>query len=282
MCVHVCVVWKVWDTETGACVLRHWLKKVVPICVKIHPEASMSHEILIGQQNKLVTQLDTRSNQIVQTYNEHLGPVNSITFIDGNRRFVSSSDDKKIFVWEYGIPVVIKHIAEPDMHSMPYVAMHPSGKHFVGQSQDNQILVFTAINKYKIKRVRTTNTHTNKQASKRREERERGMEKRGVVCWAVCVVCSSRLCSCCPSCVLLCSDQAFCGSSDCWLCVRDRFQSRRPVRVQRRRAGTRHHVGLEDVEGVQEDEMSRSGVHRSAVESHRAEQDGNVQLGRNH
>ena len=48
--------------------------------------------------------------------------------------------------------MVIKHIAEPDMHSMPYVAVHPSGKFFVGQSQDNQILVFTAEGKYKLKR----------------------------------------------------------------------------------------------------------------------------------
>jgi WD40 repeat protein len=47
---------------------------------------------------------------------------------------------------------VIKHIAEPDMHSMPHVAVHPSGKFFLGQSQDNQILVFSAEGKYKLKR----------------------------------------------------------------------------------------------------------------------------------
>lgn len=152
---------KYWDTETGQCISRHTTKKV-PLCTRIHPDAAMSNEVLIGQQNKLVVTLDLKSNEIVQTYNEHLGAVNSVTFIDGNRRFVSSSDDNKLLCWEYGIPVVIKHIAEPDMHSMPYVAVHPSQKFFVGQSQDNQILTFTAQNKYKLKRVsdatRTCNT----------------------------------------------------------------------------------------------------------------------------
>jgi len=142
---------KLWDTETGQCIQRFSSGKT-PYCVRMHPDAEFSNDVLIGQSNNLIVQLDLRSNAIVQTYNEHLSAVNTVTFIDGNKRFVSSSDDKKLLVWEYGIPVVIKHLAEPDMHSMPYVAVHPSGKYFCGQSQDNQILCFTAINKYKLKR----------------------------------------------------------------------------------------------------------------------------------
>ena len=46
----------------------------------------------------------------MQEYNEHLGAVNTITFIDDNRRFVTSSDDKSLRVWEFGIPVQIKYI----------------------------------------------------------------------------------------------------------------------------------------------------------------------------
>lgn len=104
--------------------------------------------------------------QVAQEYEEHLGAVNTVTFIDENRRFISTSDDKKIFIWEYGmyaalsilypvsvlihraglpdagIPVVIKHIAESDQHSVPYVELHPSNKWILGQSQDNQILVY--------------------------------------------------------------------------------------------------------------------------------------------
>jgi pre-mRNA-processing factor 17 len=64
----------------------------------------------------------------VQEYDQHLGAVNTITFVDDNRRFVTTSDDKTVRVWEYDIPVVIKYIAEPSMHSMPAVTLHPSSK----------------------------------------------------------------------------------------------------------------------------------------------------------
>ena len=53
---------------------------------------------------------------MVQEYNYHLGPVNTVTFFDNGRKFASTSDDKKILVWEFDIPVPIKYIAEPEMH----------------------------------------------------------------------------------------------------------------------------------------------------------------------
>lgn len=66
--------------------------------------------------------------EIVQTYDQHLGPVNTLTFVDENRRFLSTSDDKSIRGWDWDIPVVIKYIAEPYMHSMPAVTKHPNGE----------------------------------------------------------------------------------------------------------------------------------------------------------
>ncbi len=38
--------------------------------------------------------------------------MNTITYIKSGRKFVSTSDDKKIFIWEFGIPVEIKHMSE--------------------------------------------------------------------------------------------------------------------------------------------------------------------------
>lgn len=68
------------------------------------------------------------SGEITQEYDQHLGPVNTITFVDENRRFVTTSDDKTIRAWDFDIPVVIKYIAEPHMHSMPAVTLHPSSR----------------------------------------------------------------------------------------------------------------------------------------------------------
>ena len=61
-----------------------------------------------------------------------MGSINTITFIENGKRFVSTSDDKKIYVWEYGIPVVAKHISSPDMTSIPAATMHPNGQQWAG------------------------------------------------------------------------------------------------------------------------------------------------------
>ena len=60
-----------------------------------------------------VSAWDIRSGNIVQEYDRHLNPINSITFIDDNKRFVTTSDDKSIRVWEWDIPVDFKYIADP-------------------------------------------------------------------------------------------------------------------------------------------------------------------------
>jgi pre-mRNA-processing factor 17 len=83
-----------------------------------------------------------RSGTKTQTYDEHLGPVNSVVFVDNNKKFVSTSDDKKVFLWEFGIPVVVKHVSDPEQLAISQTALHPNGKYFVGQASDNKVFIF--------------------------------------------------------------------------------------------------------------------------------------------
>ena len=78
-----------------------------------------------------------------QEYDQHLGPVNTIQFIDNNSKFVTTGDDKTVRVWEWDIPFAIKYMADPGMHSMPTCTVHPSGKYIAYQSMDNQIKIYT-------------------------------------------------------------------------------------------------------------------------------------------
>jgi pre-mRNA-processing factor 17 len=132
---------RLWDTETGK-VLATFEHNATPYVVRINPTESRHTELLIGCSNKKVYAWDSRTNKVMQKYDRHLGAINTITFIDNNRRFVTSSDDKTLRVWEYGIPVEVKYVADPSMHSMPYVAAHPNGKWLLAQSLDNNILVY--------------------------------------------------------------------------------------------------------------------------------------------
>lgn len=142
---------KVWDTETGQVVTRMTKKGTNPLCVTPHPVKK--DELLSGMRDRTICQWDLRTSDIVQTYTDHMGAVNTVTFLDPEgETFITSSDDKKLLVWDYGINVVIKYIAEPDLHSIPSIAMHPSGKYFVGNAQDNQALVFACDGRVKLNR----------------------------------------------------------------------------------------------------------------------------------
>ncbi|EFP92250.2 hypothetical protein PGT21_007521 [Puccinia graminis f. sp. tritici] len=134
---------KLWNTETGHCV-QAFSNGKIPYCVKLHPDNDKQHIFLAGMSDKKIVQYDMRSGEITQEYDQHLGPVNTITFVDENRRFVTTSDDKTIRAWDFDIPVVIKYIAEPAMHSMPAVSLHPNNKWLAMQSLDNQVLIYSA------------------------------------------------------------------------------------------------------------------------------------------
>ena len=94
---------KLWDTETGECISAFTNKKI-PFCVKVNPDPSQQHVFLAGCSNKHIVQYDTNTGKVEQVYDQHLAAVNTITFCENAKRFVTTADDKKMLIWECGIP----------------------------------------------------------------------------------------------------------------------------------------------------------------------------------
>lgn len=151
---------KLWDTETGKVISTLGAGKMFYVA-KLHPNEDKQNMLFAGCGDNAIHQFDVNSGDTVQTYNYHLASVNTITFVDEGRRFVSTSDDKTIRVWELGIPVQIKYIADPKMHSIPAVSVHPSGRWFCGQSLDNKIVTYSALDRFSVNSKKVFTGHTN-------------------------------------------------------------------------------------------------------------------------
>ncbi|KAM5456816.1 hypothetical protein MaudCBS49596_001057 [Microsporum audouinii] len=151
---------KLWDTEYGKCIQRFTTGKT-PHVVRFNPDPDNSHEFLAGMSDKKIVQFDIRTGAITQEYDHHLDAVNTITFVDNNRRFISTSDDKSLRAWEYNIPVPIKFIAEPHLYALVRAAPHPNGKYVAFQSGDNSIVVYGATDKFRQNRKKLFRGHNN-------------------------------------------------------------------------------------------------------------------------
>ena len=79
-------------------VLASFKLKRLPFSVKFHPSNDKQNIFLVGSSNKKIMQFDLNTGKKEMDYSSHLGTVNTITFIEENK-FVSSSDDKKLFIW---------------------------------------------------------------------------------------------------------------------------------------------------------------------------------------
>lgn len=53
----------------------------------------------------------------------------------------------------------MKYIADPSMHSMPAVTLSPNQKWLACQSMDNKIVIFSALNRFKLNRKKTFTGH---------------------------------------------------------------------------------------------------------------------------
>lgn len=150
---------KLWDTETGACV-RKFTNRKIAYCVKFNvSDEAHSHYFLTGMSDKKILCWDTRTGNICQEYDRHLGAVNTVTLVDGGRKFVSTSDDKSLRVWDWDIPVDVKYIADPSMHAIPAVSAAPNGKWLACQSMDNKIQAFACMNRFKLNQKKIFTGH---------------------------------------------------------------------------------------------------------------------------
>jgi len=144
---------RLWNTESGE-VEGTFTNRRVPYVVKFYPRDDSF--FVAGCSDNTIVTYDTKTGSITQEYNHHLAPVNTITFVNdsesGGMKMVTSSDDKKVLVWEWDIGVPIKYISDPTMHSMPVVTLHPTGAFMACQSLDNQIVVYQGSGKFGLQR----------------------------------------------------------------------------------------------------------------------------------
>jgi pre-mRNA-processing factor 17 len=151
---------KMWDTETGKvkCVIA---RDKLGYALRFHPDEDKQNMLLVGCSDRKIYQFDVNSGEIVQEYDRHLDAVNTITFINQNRWFLTTSDDKTIRVWEYGIPEQIKYIADPSMNAYPYVSVVPGGRRLLMQCMDNSIHTYNANDKISLEKKKIFKGHSN-------------------------------------------------------------------------------------------------------------------------
>ena len=148
---------RLWNTETGS-VEGTFTNRRVPYVIKFYPKDDSI--FVAGCSDNKIVAYDSTSGEITQEYNHHLAPVNTITFVeDRGMKMITSSDDKKVLVWEWDIGVPIKYISDPTMHSIPVITLHPTGAYFVGQSLDNQIVVYQARDRFAVQRKKKFSGH---------------------------------------------------------------------------------------------------------------------------
>lgn len=138
-----------WDTKTGA-ILKTLLLAAVPNTVIFNP--NNENEILVGLANKRIEHFDLSQSSFqlpVQTYDHHLGAINSLTVVDGTKRFMSTSDDRTVRIWRWHINIPDKIIADPTQHSMPCTAVHPVDSFIALQTMDNSIKVIQGSGKFR-------------------------------------------------------------------------------------------------------------------------------------
>ncbi|EAZ62910.2 predicted protein [Scheffersomyces stipitis CBS 6054] len=148
-----------WDTETGE-IKKSLRVKAIPNVLRFNPKNE--DEFIVGLSNNDIEHYDLSSLDFhtpVQTYNHHLGAINSLTIIDDNNKFMSTGDDKTVRFWNWQINIPIKFISDPSQHSMPAAAIYPGGSFIALQSMDNSVKVIQGHGKFRFNKKKTFRGH---------------------------------------------------------------------------------------------------------------------------
>lgn len=140
---------KKWDTETGM-IKNKTLVNGIPNDVKFRP--FNPNEYIVGLSNSKINHYDDRvaSKQgLIQVYDHHQSSILNLRYFSDGSKFISSSEDKSIRIWENQINIPIKQISDTTQHSMPFINIHPQEHYFCTQSMDNTIYSYGMKPKYK-------------------------------------------------------------------------------------------------------------------------------------
>lgn len=139
----------IWDTELGKVKSRLRLNST-PNDVKHHP--LKPNEFIVGLSNSKIHHYDDRvlaKQGLVQVYDHHLSSILNLRYFPDGSKFISSSEDKTVRIWENQVNIPIKQISDTTQHSMPYIDIHPEHHYFCTQSMDNTIYTYGMKPKYK-------------------------------------------------------------------------------------------------------------------------------------
>ncbi|CAR24452.1 Cdc40p [Lachancea thermotolerans CBS 6340] len=140
---------KIWNTETGD--IEHRYKfPAVPNCAEFSP--ANSNELIVGLSNSEVRHYDLRvahKDGLVQVYDHHLSSIIALKYFPDGSKFISSSEDKSMRIWDNQVNIPIKQISDTAQYSMPFIDIHPEHHYFATQSMDNAIYAFSMKPKYR-------------------------------------------------------------------------------------------------------------------------------------
>jgi pre-mRNA-processing factor 17 len=148
----------VWDSETGHCI-RKFSFESNPLCGSWYPRDE--NLVLFGTNHRKILQYDLRvkEDDPVLIYDYHLGPVNTLLFFNDGNSFVSTSDDKKMLVWDFNAPVPTNYISDPSMFSITNTYLASDESFFVAQASNNEISIYNAGEKVSLNKKRNFKGH---------------------------------------------------------------------------------------------------------------------------